>query len=171
MYFDSNASYVQLHMEHVREAQVQPNRHQVSFSNATFTVTYPNAARLEMSGTVRMLFAPNSDVIELMELHTAKSEEYINRQEIERVMNNWSPTMANKTSPKMTKKNIPKGQQKMQSQFEGFSTDYLPKTPKAILGTPDRVQHFFEVSTAGQAQLSYSMLTDLLDHRVDESNG
>ena len=149
-YFDSNASYIRLHLEHVRETPVHSNRHQVSFSNATLTVAYPNGARAELHGNVKMLFAPGSDVIELMELHTERTEEHVNRSDIERLLSTWSPSMSNKASPKALKKNLPKAQQKMQSQFEGLTIDHFPRTPKAKLGTSERVQSFLEVRNAMQ---------------------
>ena len=146
MYFDSGAQSIRLHTENARENTAPQNRHQVSFASATFTVFYPNGTRLEMTGTVSVLFAPNVDLIECMELQTTSWEEIISRLEIERLLTNWSPATSSKTSPKMTKNKIPKAQQKMQSQFEGLTIDHFPKTPKGSLGVSARVQHFLEVS-------------------------
>ena len=149
MYFDSGASSIRLHTEHAREQPLQQGRHQVSCSNATFAVIYPNGARLEMAGSVNVLFAPpDGNLIECMELQTTSSEEVVSRAEIERLLSNWSPTTSNKASPKMTKTKLPKAQKQMVSQFEGLTIDHFPRTPKGSFGVPTRVHQFLEVSAA-----------------------
>lgn len=99
-----------------------------------------------MKGSLKVLFAPNSDVIELMDLYTHSTEEHVNRAEIERLLSTWSPSMGNKTSPKLAKNKQPKAQQKMQSQYEGLTIDHFPKVATGKLGVVQRVQQFLEVS-------------------------
>ena len=148
-YFMSSAVYLRLHLENGRENPLPPNRCQVSFFNATLTVAYANGTRLEMDGSVKVLFTTEYDnAIQLMELNTANVEECVARSELAKFLTSWSPTMANKNSPKMAKKQTPKAQQKMQSHFEGLTVDHFPTTPsKGTLGINRKVQAFLEVST------------------------
>lgn len=146
MYFDSGADSIRLHAENAREIPMGQGRHQVTFATSQLTVSYPNGARLEMHGTVKVTFAPSQEV-EALELTTTKTEEVVMRAEIEKILlSKRSPTMGNKQSPKMTKKNLPKGQQKMQSQLEGLTIDDFPRTPKGMMGIV-RVQQFLEVES------------------------
>ena len=169
-YFDSNAQSVRLHTEQGREMHVPPNRHSVSFMNATFTVFYPNGARLELSGNLNVLFAPASDLVECMEFNTTSSEDIIARTEISRVLDTWSPTMNKAASPKMTKNKLPKAQNKMQSQFEGLTIDSFPKVTKGDLGVATRVQSFLEVSADFSSAYLSKSLTKLADWRDYEHN-
>jgi hypothetical protein len=102
---------------------------------------------MEMQGTLSVVFAPQTDLIEYMDLSTTTSEETILRSKIEEVLSSWSPAIANKASPKMAKKNLPKAQQKMQSQLEGLTIESFPKIPKGSYGITARVQSFLEVSS------------------------
>ena len=145
-YFDTGATSIRLHSEHGQEMQMQPNRHQALFSRATFTVVYPNGVRLEMVGSLSVVFAPQTDLIEYLELGTNTSEETIVRSKIEEVLSAWSPTMGNKqSSPRIAKKNIPKGQQKMQA--DSLTIENFPKIQKGSYGITSRVQSFLEVSS------------------------
>ena len=147
MYFDSGAQSLRLHTEHSREQQMPQGRHSVSFSGATLTVAYPNGARLEMGGSMNVLFAQSSNLFECLELQTTNSQETIMRSEIERILTNWSPTMSNKASPKTAKNRLPKAQQKLQSQLEGLTIEHFPKAPtRGELGVTARMQQFLEVS-------------------------
>ncbi|KAK3679088.1 hypothetical protein LTR37_021459 [Vermiconidia calcicola] len=148
MYFDSGAQAIRLHIEHPQEKNSAGNRHYVAFSSATFTVVYPNGARLEMTGSVNVLFGPGTDAVECMELQTSHSEEIIAKSKIEELLSGWSPTMSNKTnssSPKMTKKQTPKAQQKLLSSLDGLTIDHFPKVSKGNLGVSKRVQQFLEI--------------------------
>ena len=147
-YFESGAQSIRLHTDYVKEDRAPSNnRLRVTSSLATIRVVYSNGARLEMKGTLSADFTPSMvpEAIQHLEFYTATSEEVIGRNEIERLLSSWSPTMSSKTSPKMTTKKPPKAQQKMQSQLEGLTIDHFPKAHKGSWGGPSSVQSFLEV--------------------------
>ncbi|TKA59786.1 hypothetical protein B0A55_12926 [Friedmanniomyces simplex] len=143
-YFESGAQSLRLHIEHAREVPIGNNRYQVSCSHATLAVAYPSGARLEMTGSLNVLFAPISNIIECLEMQQTGTEETLSRSEIERVLSSWSPVMENK-SPKLAKNKLPKAQQKLQQRFDGLTIDHFPKAPKGTMGVTSRVQQFLEV--------------------------
>jgi hypothetical protein len=143
-YFESGAVAIRVHPSLSREHTMN-GRHHVSFASATFTVLYPNGARLEMSGSLNFLFAPGGEMVDCMEIKTVQSEDLVGRSTIEDLLKSWSPAIDNKASPKMTKK-PPKAQQRAQSALDGLTIEHFPKTPKGFMGGPKRVQHFLEVS-------------------------
>lgn len=143
MYFDTGAERLRLHTEHGHEALLADGRCRLSCQNATLTVSYPNGARVEMSGPLTVLFSSNN-LIEGMEFQMTKCEEHLSRIEVEKVLTNLSPTLSNKQSPKMTKGKLPKAQQKLQQQQENVA-DHLPKAPKGQSGMTMRMLQFLEV--------------------------
>ncbi|KAK0948398.1 hypothetical protein LTR29_000029 [Friedmanniomyces endolithicus] len=143
-YFESGAQSLRLHIEHAREVPLGGNRFQVSCSHATLAVAYPSGARLEMTGSLNVLFVPVSNIIECLEMQQTGTEESLSRSEIERVLSSWSPVMENK-SPKLAKNKLPKAQQKLQQRFDGLTIDHFPKAPKGNMGVTSRVQQFLEI--------------------------
>ena len=147
-YFESGAQSVRIHTERVNEERLPPNnRLRVTSLSATIRVVYSNGARLEMKGTLQADFTPSMvpEAIQHLEFYTQTSEEVIGRNEIERLLSSWSPTMSSKASPKMTTKKAPKAQQKM-SQLEGLTIEHFPKAKTGDWGSPSLVQGFLEVS-------------------------
>lgn len=146
-YFDSGANSIRLHTEHAREVPHPSGCHQVACQHATFTISYPNGARLEMNGSLQVLYAAGSDLIECLQFQTTGTEEILSRSQVEKVVTEWSPALPTK-SPKMAKKNLPKAQQKMQEQQgqDRLTMEHFPKTPKGTLGITSKVQQFLEVS-------------------------
>lgn len=145
-YFESGAYSLRLHTEHSMESQQPNGGHSVICNNTTLTIAYPNGARLEVSGILKVLFARGNDLIECLEIHQTGTEEVLVRSEIEKVLSNWSPTMGSKNaSPKMTNKKLPKAQQKLQQQLEGLTIESFPKVPKGMRGVTARVEQFLEV--------------------------
>jgi hypothetical protein len=144
MYFDTGADRLRLHTEHGIETMLGDGRCRLSCQNATLTVSYPNGARVEMSGPLTVLFSSNGGLIEGMEFQMTKCEEHLSRIEVEKVLTNLSPTLSNKQSPKMTKGKLPKAQQKLQQQQESVA-DHLPKAPKGQNGMTMRMLQFLEV--------------------------
>lgn len=146
-HFESGATSLRLHTEHAREA-LHPTTggQQVTCQKSIFTLTYPNGTRLEMTGSLQVLFSAGSDTIECLSLHTMSSEEILPRSEVEKVVTNFSPTMSNKASPKLTKNKLPKAQQKLQEAESRITMDHFPKIPKGTIGSTSKVQHFLEVS-------------------------
>lgn len=154
-YFDSGASSLRLHTEHAREMPHPTGSHQVQCQNAVLSVSYPNGARLEMSGSLHVLFTAGSDSIECLHFQTTSTEETLARSRIEKVVSEWSPSMTNKASPKMAKNKLPKAQQKLQDQQERLTIDHFPKTPKGTMGVTSKVQQFLEVSNGVGSADSY----------------
>lgn len=145
-YFDSEAHSLRLHIENAREV-FQPNGTRlVTCQSAIFSVSYPNGARLEMSGSLHVLFSADNDSIECFRFQISGTEEILARVQIEKVLSEYSPIMPSKSSPKMTKKALPKAQQKMQDQQDRLTIDHFPKTPKGTIGITSKVQQFLEVS-------------------------
>jgi hypothetical protein len=144
MYFDTGADRLRLHTEHGTEIMLADGRCRLSCQNATLTVSYPNGARVEMSGPLTVLYGSSSSLIEGMEFQMTKCEEHLSRIEVEKVLTNFSPTLSNKQSPKMTKNKLPKAQQKLQQQQESMA-DQLPKAPKGQSGMTMRMLQFLEV--------------------------
>jgi hypothetical protein len=144
MYFDTGADRLRLHIEHGSEVMLADGRCRLSCQNATLTVSYPNGARVEMSGPLTVLFGSNGSLIEGMEFQMTKCEEHLSRIEVEKVLTNLSPTLSNRQSPKMTKGKLPKAQQKLQQQQESVA-DHLPKAPKGQSGMTMRMLQFLEV--------------------------
>lgn len=144
-YFDSGASSIRLHTERAREVPHPSGSHQVVCQHAIFSVSYPNGTRLEMLGSLQILFTAGSDSIECLQFTTTGTEEILSRSQIERVLSEWSPSMPTK-SPKMAKNKLPKAQQKMQEEQNRLTMDAFPKTPKGTFGITSKVQHFLEVS-------------------------
>lgn len=143
-YFDSGASSLRLHTENAREVPNPSGSHQVVCQNAIFSVSYPSGARLEMTGSLQVLFSAGSDAIECLQFSTANTDEIISRSRIEKVVSEWSPSLPNK-SPKMAKNKLPKAQQKMQEQQDRLTMDHFPKAPKGTLGVSSKVQYFLEM--------------------------
>jgi len=141
-YFDSGAHSLRLHTENAREFPVQAGGCQVHCPSAIFSVSYPNGARLEMNGSLQVLFGADSS-IECLQFHTTSTEETVSRVQIEKVLSDWSPSLPNK-SPKMTKNKLPKAQQKLQEQ-ERLTADHFPKVPKGTYGITTKVQQFLEI--------------------------
>lgn len=149
-HFDSGASSLRLHTEHAREApHPTTGGQQVTCQKSIFSIAYPNGARLEMTGSLQVLFSAGSDTIECLSLATTSTEETLSRSQIEKVLIDFSPTMSHKASPKLTKNKLPKAQQKLQEAENRITIDHFPKTPKGTMGFTSKVQHFLEVS-AGQ---------------------
>lgn len=145
-YFDSGAHSLRLHTENAREALQGNGMHLVTCQSAILSVAYPNGARLEMSGSLHVLFSADNDTIECFRFQTSGTEEIVSRPQIEKVLADFSPTMPSKSSPKMNKKALPKAQQKMQDQQDRLTIDHFPKTPKGTIGITGKVQQFLEVS-------------------------
>lgn len=146
-YFDSGASSLRLHTEHAREApHPTTGGQQVTCQKAIFSIAYPNGARLEMTGSLQVLFSAGSDTIECLSFQTTSTEETLSRGQIERVLADFSPTMSHKASPKLAKNKLPKAQQKLQEAENRITIDHFPKTPKGTMGFTSKVQHFLEVS-------------------------
>ncbi|CAK1355340.1 hypothetical protein CB0940_00930 [Cercospora beticola] len=144
-YFDSGASSLRLHTEHAREVPHPSGSHQVTCQKAIFSVSYPNGARLEMTGSLQVLYSAGSDLIECLSFQTMSTEEILSRTQIEKVLTDFSPTMSTKASPKMTKNKLPKAQQKLQEAENRITIDHFPKTPKGSMGFTSKVQHFLEI--------------------------
>lgn len=151
-YFEAGASSLRLHTEHARELPHPTGSHQVTCQNAIFSVSYPNGIRLEMIGSLQVLFSAGSDQIECLQFQTLNTEEVLTRNQIEKVFSEFSPSLPTK-SPKMNKKNLPKAQQKMQEQQERLTIDHFPKASKGTYGITSRVQHFLEVSDETRRKL------------------
>lgn len=154
MYFETGASALRLHTEHGSETMLPDGRCRLSCSNATLTVSYPNGARVEMSGPLSVLFGSVGSLIEGMEFQMTKCEEHLSRSEVEKVLANMSPTLSNKQSPKMTKGKIPKAQQKLQQQQENATIEQLPKAPKGQGGMTMRMLQFLEVCGAKHSDVN-----------------
>ncbi|KAK5717596.1 hypothetical protein LTR17_015949 [Elasticomyces elasticus] len=144
-YFESGAQSLRLHIEHAHEVPMGNNRFRVSCSNATLTVAYPTGARLEMTGSLNVLFAPISNGIECLELQQSGTEETLTRSQIEHVLSTWSPTMPDNKSPKMAKNKLPKAQQKLQQRLDGLTIESFPHARKGTMGVTSRVQQFLEL--------------------------
>jgi hypothetical protein len=147
-YFASGADSIRIHTEYVKEERVPPNnRLRMTSGAATLRVMYENGARLEMKGTITADFGTGvvPEAIEQLTFWTSASEEVIGRNEIEKLLQTFSPTMSTKASPKMAKKNPPKGQQKG-SQYDALTIDHFPKARRGGYGGPEQVQTFLEVS-------------------------
>ncbi|KAK3069708.1 hypothetical protein LTR53_011729 [Teratosphaeriaceae sp. CCFEE 6253] len=157
-YFESGAQSLRLHIEHARESAVGGGRYQVSAGHASLTVSYPNGARLEMTGGLTALFVPGSNIVECLELAQTGTEETLSRSEIERVLKAWDPApadnnsssggnsnAANSKSPKLAKNKPPKAQQKLQQRLDGLTIEAFPRAPKGTMGVTARVQQFLEV--------------------------
>lgn len=145
-YFDSGAHSLRLHTENAREVTQSNGMHLVTCQSAIFSVSYPNGARLEMSGSLHVLFSADNDTIECFRFQISGTEEILSRMQIEKVLADYSPTMPSKSSPKMNKKALPKAQQKMQDQQDRLTIDHFPKITKGTMGITARVQQFLEVS-------------------------
>ncbi|KAF2207444.1 hypothetical protein CERZMDRAFT_91773, partial [Cercospora zeae-maydis SCOH1-5] len=125
-YFDSGASSLRLHTEHAREVPHASGSHQVTCQKAMFSISYPNGARLEMTGSLQVLFSAGTDAIECLSFQTVSTEEILSRTQIEKVLTEFSPTMSTKASPKMTKNKLPKAQQKLQEADSRITIDHFP---------------------------------------------
>lgn len=146
-HFDSGASSLRLHTEHAREApHPTTGGQQVTCQKSIFSISYPNGARLEMTGTLQVLFSAGSDAIECLSLQTTSTEETLSRSQIEKVLTDYSPTMSTKASPKLTKKKLPAAQQRAQDEQNRLTIEHFPKTPRGSMGFTSKVQHFLEVS-------------------------
>ena len=152
-YFDSGATSLRLHTENAREVPHPTGSHQVVCQNAIFSVSYPTGARLEMAGSLQVLFSAGSDAIECLQFSTTNTDEIISRSQIEKVVSEWSPSLPNK-SPKMAKNKLPKAQQKMQEQQDRLTMEHFPKAPRGTYGVSSKVQHFLEVSNSRQCTLA-----------------
>lgn len=144
-FFDSGAHSLRLHTENAREVSQPNGMFLVTCQSAILSVSYPNGARLEMSGALHVLFSAESHSIECFRFETSGTEEILSRGQIEKVLADYSPIMPSKTSPKMNKKALPKAQQKMQDQQDRLTIDHFPKTPKGTIGITSKVQQFLEV--------------------------
>ena len=144
LYFDTGADRLRLHTEYGTETMLADGRCRLVCKNATLTVSYPNGARVEMSGPLTVLYGSNGSLIEGMEFQMTKCEEHLSRTEVEKVLTNLSPTLSNKQSPKMTKGKLPKAQQKLQQQQDSVA-DHLPRAPKGQGGMTMRMLQFLEV--------------------------
>ncbi|EME88029.1 uncharacterized protein MYCFIDRAFT_213115 [Pseudocercospora fijiensis CIRAD86] len=161
-YFDSGASSLRLHTENAREVPHANGSLQVSCQHATFSVFYPNGARLEMTGSLHVLFSAGSDQIDILSFQTTGTEEVISRGQIEKVLSDFSPTMANKASPKMAKNKLPKAQQKLQEAESRLTIEHFPKTPKGTMGFTSKVQHFLEIGE------TMNVMSDLMHYAQDK---
>jgi hypothetical protein len=147
-YFESGAQSLRLHTELARETTYNGGTHLVQCSNAILSVSYPNGVRLDMNGSLRVIFATHSDQIQSLSFQTSNAEEFISRSQVEKVVTDWEPTPSLK-SPVMTKGKLPKAQQKkLQEQQDRLSMEHFPKSYRGTLGVSSRVQNFLEVSSA-----------------------
>nr|OQO27158.1 hypothetical protein B0A51_05153 [Rachicladosporium sp. CCFEE 5018]OQO28600.1 hypothetical protein B0A51_05419 [Rachicladosporium sp. CCFEE 5018] len=171
MYFETGASSLRLHTENAKEVKLQDGtgRCRLSCSNATLTVSYPNGARIDLSGPLVVMFGSGITQpaqIEAMEFKMDRCEEHMNRTEVEKVLLNLSPTMSNQKSPKMTKNKLPKAQQKLQQQQqgEGLTIESFPKAPKSQSGMSVRMLQFLEISET--MNMMQELVTFAAEHRL-----
>jgi hypothetical protein len=147
-YFESGAQSLRLHTELARETTYNGGTHLVQCSNAVLSISYPNGVRLDMNGSLRVIFAAHTDHIQSLSFQTSNAEEFISRSQVEKVVTDWEPTPSLK-SPVMTKGKLPKAQQKkLQEQQDRLSMEHFPKSYRGTLGVSSRVQNFLEVSSA-----------------------
>ncbi|KJY00450.1 hypothetical protein TI39_contig329g00022 [Zymoseptoria brevis] len=161
-YFESGASALRLHTEHAREVLQGNGMHLVTCQNATLSVSYPNGARLDMSGSLHVLFSAGNDTIECFQFATTGTEETLTRAQIEKTLMEHSPTLPIKASPKMTKNKLPKAQQKMQDQQDRLTIDHFPKTPKGTIGITSKVQQFLEIGE------TMNVMSDLMHYSQEK---
>lgn len=144
MYFETGASSLRLHTENGREQKLPQGRCRVNCESATLAISYPNGARVELSGPLNVMFGAD-ELIEYLEFQMLHCEEHLSRTEVEKVLTNFSPQMSNTKSPKMAKNKLPKAQQKLQQQNESLTIDHFPKAPRGQGGMTMRMLQFLEV--------------------------
>lgn len=100
-----------------------------------------NNAQLIWSGKLTAMFPPGSDKFELLEFEVTRTDEYLPRTEIERILTQGSPMM-NK-SPKMSRTPAKKAMQKMQQEAPALAD--FPAAPVNQYGITTAVMQYLEV--------------------------
>lgn len=94
------------------------------------------------------MFPPGSDKFDMLEFEVSRTDEYLPRAEIERVLAQGSPTM-NK-SPKMSRTPAKKAMQKMQQETPSLSD--FPQAPVNQYGITSAVMQYLEVRQKNMRQ-------------------
>jgi hypothetical protein len=157
-HFDSGVQNIQLQLEGVREIPASNNGHWVMCTRARYIFWFGNntqvrnipihachrprltSTQLIWNGKLTAMFPPGQDKFEVLEFEVSKTEEFIPRSELARIISQGSPLM-NK-SPKMSRTPAKKAMQKAQGalQIEDF-----PSAPINEWAVTPAVMQYLEV--------------------------
>lgn len=142
-YFDSGVQNIQLQLEGVRESALPNGGGSIVHCNrARYIFWFENNTQLIWQGRLSATFPPGSDKFDTLEFEVSKTEEFVSRSEIARIVAQGSPLM-NK-SPKMSRTPAKKAMQKAQGalQLEDF-----PAAPVNSYAVTPAVMQYLEVDT------------------------
>ncbi|THY82293.1 hypothetical protein D6C95_08811 [Aureobasidium pullulans] len=156
-YFDSGVQNIQLQLEGVRESALPNGGGSIVHCNrARYIFWFENNTQLIWQGRLSATFPPGSDKFDTLEFEVSKTEEFVSRSEIARIVAQGSPLM-NK-SPKMSRTPAKKAMQKAQGalQLEDF-----PAAPVNSYAVTPAVMQYLEVDTVAE---TIFFMKDLMDY-------
>ncbi|KAH0060702.1 hypothetical protein KCU96_g20707, partial [Aureobasidium melanogenum] len=161
-WFDSGVQNIQLQLEGVREIPAPNNAHWVTCTRARYIFWFNHNIQLIWQGKLTASFPAGSDKFESLEFEVSKTEEFIPRSELTRVISQGSPLM-NK-SPKLSRTPAKKAMQKAQGalQIEDF-----PSAPVNEYAVTPAVMQYLEVAETiffMKDLMEYSQKNELRPH-------